>query len=162
MAEAFTKVAGEAAKDITTPALGLRVAVNGGQFLVQIVTNNVQVARELGDAAIKFGRTAITLGALYTGYSLVRPLVQTAVETAIEKGFGRLLNEGIGEPKTESLADHNSEIVQQRLEEELAKVGLRVEGLKLKIEDLDEKMEPSKKGYSGNDVKREHHWEVFI
>ena len=109
--------------------------------MVQIVTDNVQVARELGDVATTFRRTAITLGALYTGYSLMRPLVETAVQNAL----GRGLNEDIGEPETESLPDHNSEIVQQRLQDELAKVGLQVKGLKLKIEDLDEKMETSKK-----------------
>ena len=121
-----------------TEGLRLTIAVHGGQFLVEIVTRNVEIAKELG---LQFGKTAITLGALYTGYSLMRPLVQAAVEKALGNG----LNEDIGESKTESLADYGSERVQQRLEVELAKVGLQVEGLELKIEDIDEKKTPSKK-----------------
>ena len=126
MAEIFTEVE-KAGKTIATSAL--RVAY--GNIFIAIASDNVQVTTESGDFASKLGKTAITLGALYTGYSLIRPLVQSAVE----KAFGSGLNdEDIREPKTESLADYESETAHQRLEEEFAKVGLRVKGLKVKIE----------------------------
>ncbi len=122
-------------------------ATPGGPFSINISTDNVQVAKEVC-------RTVTTLGALYFGYKLMKPLI----EGAVNKGLGgerddqevRGIRPGslhvqlhcfTDERFLEVLADYESGRMKQRLLEEFSRVGIKVEGLKVEIENMVEAKE---------------------
>ena len=155
MAESFTEV-GKVAADIASRALLATVGRDdGGKFLFNIATDNVQVAREYGDVVVRvakeFANAAVKLAGIWAVCYLSRPVI----DAAIKKAFGDPRDDqNTGEPRPGSLhvqvrcftnkrfldvlADYESGRVKQRLETELAKVGLKVEGLKVDIENRDE------------------------
>ena len=138
----------------------LSVTVASGAFLININTDDVQVARdvcktitEVGestrDVARYVGITAVSLGALYLGYKLVRPLI----ETAVKRGLGGerddqevrdirpgslhvLLHCFTDERFLEVLADYESGRMKQRLQKEFSHIGIKVQGLKVEIENM--------------------------
>ena len=138
----------------------LSVTVAGGAFLININTDDVQVARDVcktitevakstQDVARYVGITAVSLGALYLGYKLARPLI----ETAITRGLGGerddqevrgirpgslhvLLHCFTDERFLEVLADYESGRMKERLQEEFSQIGIKVEGLKVEIENM--------------------------
>jgi hypothetical protein len=138
----------------------LSVTVASGAFLININTDNVQVARdvcktitEVGeftrDVARYAGITAVSLGALYLGYKLARPLI----ETAVTRGLGGerddqeirgirpgslhvLLHCFTDERFLEVLADYELGRMKERLQEEFSQIGIKVEGLKVEIENM--------------------------
>ena len=140
----------------------LSVTVACGAFLININTDNVQVARdvcktitEVGestrDVARYVGITAVSLGALYLGYTLVRPLI----ETAVTRGLGGerddqevrdirpgslhvLLHCFTDERVLQVLADYESGRMKQRLQKEFSHIGIKVQGLKVEIENMAE------------------------
>ena len=161
-------------------ALSASVAWNtvSGEVSINIVTDNVQVARDLcqtvttlgevardvtrdvcktvttlGEVARDVARdvciTAVSLGALYVGYKLVRPLI----ESAVKRGLGGerddqevrdirpgslhvLLHCFTDERFLEVLADYESGRMKERLQEEFSQIGIKVEGLKVEIENM--------------------------
>ncbi len=117
-------------------------ATPGGPFSINISTDNVQVAKEVC-------KTVTTLGALYFGYKLLKPLI----EGAVKKGLGgerddqevRGIRPGslhvqlhcfTDERFLEVLADYESGIMKERLQDGFSQVGIKVEGLKIEIENI--------------------------
>ncbi|XP_028396157.1 kinesin light chain 1-like [Dendronephthya gigantea] len=150
----------------------LRIAANAGIFNIDISTTKVEVARELCDIAREVGNTVghgvgqglglgvglgLSLGALYFGY----PALKSIIHNAITKGVGgkrddqdvRDIRKGSLRFELhcftdirflEVLADYESGRMKERLQEELSRVGIRVEGLKVKIENMEEVNEKKK------------------
>ena len=130
----------EAAKTLIVSAS----AEAGGRVSINVSTDNVEVALQLIKAAT-------TLGALYFGYELISPIVKAAVKNAL--GGDR---DDQGDPDTrpgclhvrlhcftdkrylQVLADYESGRMKERLEEEFSLVGIKVEGLKVEIENMAE------------------------
>ena len=138
----------------------LSVTVACGDFLININTDDVQVARDVCKTITEVGKstrdvvryvgiTAVSLGALYLGYKLVRPLI----ETAVTRGLGGerddqevrgirpgslhvLLHCFTDERFLEVLADYESGRMKERLQEEFSQIGIKVEGLKVEIENM--------------------------
>ena len=117
-------------------------ATPGGPFSINISTDNVQVAKEVC-------RTVTTLGALYFGYKLMKPLI----EGAVNKGLGgerddqevRGIRPGslhvqlhcfTDKRFLEVLADFESGRMKERLQDGFSQVGIKVEGLKIEIENM--------------------------
>ena len=133
----------------------LRVSTKpGGEVAINISTDNVEVALELLRVV---GKTAITLGALYVGYDLMRPVIKAAVNKALG---GERDDQGDPDIKPgslhvrlqcftderflEVLADYESGRMKERLQEEFSQVGIKVEGLKVEIENMEEVNEKKK------------------
>ena len=126
----------------------------GGEISINISTDNVEVAIQ----ALKVvGKTATTLGALYVGYELMKPLIKAAVKKALggerdDQGDpdikpGSLhvkLHCFTDERFLEVLADYESGRMEEHLQEEFSHVGIKVEGLKVKIENMEEVNETKK------------------
>ena len=119
-------------------------ATPGGPFSINISTDYVQVAKEVC-------RTVTTLGALYFGYKLMKPLI----EGAVNKGLGgerddqevRGIRPGslhvqlhcfTDERFLEVLAEYETGKMKERLQKEFSQVGIKVEGLKVEIENMEE------------------------
>ncbi len=139
----------------------------GGSASILISTGNVEVAKEvwrtvpkLGEAARDVFKTVTTLGALYTGYKLIKPLIDVAVKRALggerddqevrleERFDTHCLTD---ERYLEVLGDYESGRMKERLQEEFSQVGIKVEGLKVEIENMvevNETKESIKKRYS--------------
>ena len=120
----------------------------GGEISINISTDNVEVAIQ----ALKVvGITATTLGALYFGYDLMRSRIKAAVDKAlggerddqgdpdIKPGSLRVRLHCFTDKRfLEVLADYDSGRMGERLKEELSQVGIKVEGLKVEIENIEE------------------------
>ena len=146
MAEIFAKVG----KEAFHACVG-----SGGRFLFNIAADNVEVARELGDVAVKvtkeLGSTAVKLASIYAGYRLLSSVIDGAFKNAFG---GQRDDQEIGEPRISSLhvpvrcftderfldvlAHYESGEIKRRLENELEQGGLKVEGLTVEIENMDE------------------------
>ena len=116
----------------------------GGEFLIDISTDSIEVAKEVC-------RTAITLSALYVGYELLRPVVDAAVKKALG---GERDDQEVKDIKPGSLhvvlhcftderflavlTDYLSGKMKERLEEEFSQVGIKVKGLKVEIQNMAE------------------------
>ena len=120
----------------------------GGTFLFNVTTENAKVALQMVE---KLCTTATKLGALYVGYKLLRPIVDGAVKKALggdrddqgdpDIGAGSLhvrLHCFTDERFLEVLADYESGRMKERLREEFSKAGIKVEGLKVEIENMAE------------------------
>jgi hypothetical protein len=129
-------------------ALSANVSWNpvGGNFSINIGTDNVQVAREVCKTVTALGTT---LGALYFGYKLLKPLI----ESAVTRGLGgerddqevRGIRPGslhvrlhcfTDERFLEVLADCESGRMKECLQEEFSQIGIKVGGLKVEIENM--------------------------
>ena len=124
-----------------------------GDFSFKISTDSVEVVRELcktaGEVTHDVCKTAITLGVLYTGYKLIKPLIDVAVRRALGGERDDQEVQGI-EPGSlhvqlhcftdkrflEVLADYESGRMKERLQEEFSLVGIKVKGLKVEIENM--------------------------
>ena len=121
---------------------------SGGDFFIDISTDNAEVALDVVKEVCK---TATKLSALYVGYKLLRPVV----EGAVKKAFGGerndqevrdikpgslhvLLHCFTNKRFLEVLSDYESGRMKERLLEEFLQVGIKVEGLKVKIENMEE------------------------
>ncbi|CAB4002968.1 Hypothetical predicted protein, partial [Paramuricea clavata] len=133
----------------------LRVSVTGGGFSINITTDDVQVARDvcttLGEVARDVCKTVTTLGALYLGYKLLRPLIESAVKKClgderddtevrrIRPGSLHVLLGCLTDKRfLEVLKDYESGKMKERLQEEFSQIGIKVEGLKVEIENMAE------------------------
>ena len=124
----------------------------GGRYHFSIVTENVEVARELGEAAerivnILCKTAALTIATCY----VAMPIIGLAIKNAFG---GDREDQDIGDPTIgslhvqvrcftderflEVLADYESGEIKHRLEKELVDVGIKVEGLRIGIENMDE------------------------
>ncbi|XP_028406666.1 uncharacterized protein LOC114529115 isoform X2 [Dendronephthya gigantea] len=143
MAEAFS-AAGE--------ALRATASVTGGKFVITIGTDSVEVAKEVTkEVCGTITKLGLGLGALYAGYSLLKPLVDTAVKKALggdrDDQDARDIRPGClhvdlhcltDKRFLEVLEDYESGKMKERLQEELSLVGIKVEGMKVKIENMEE------------------------
>ncbi len=146
------------AGSISEPGKALIVDVSGnvpggGSFSIKIITDNVEVAKEVWRTVAKVGeatfKIAGTLGVLYGGYKLLRPII----EGAVKRGFGGerddqevrrfdtgslhvLLYCSTDERYLEVLEEYESGRMKERLLEEFSLVGIKVEGLKVEIENM--------------------------
>ncbi|CAB4028839.1 Hypothetical predicted protein [Paramuricea clavata] len=135
MAESFSG-AGEALRAIVSwnPV--------GGEFAINISTDNVEVAREVC-------KTVTTLGALYIGYQLIRPLIEGAVRNGLGGERDDQEVRGIrpgslhvrlhcftDERFLAVLADYESGRIKERLQDEFSQIGIKVEGLKVEIKNM--------------------------
>jgi hypothetical protein len=134
MAESFSEVG---------KALRASISCNfpgGGEFSINIGTDNVQVVQGML-------KTVTTLGALYFGYKLLKPLVESAVKNGLggerddqeirgirPGSLHVLLHCFTDERFLEVLADYESGRMKERLQDEFSQVGFKVEGLKVVIE----------------------------
>ena len=120
-----------------------------------IKADNVKVARELGDVAVRvvqeLGSTSVKLGTIYAGYQLAKPPIDAAVTSAfggprddqedpeIRPGCLHVLLRCLTDKRfLEVLEDYESGTTKQRLQKELSQVGFEVEGLKIEIENMEE------------------------
>ena len=121
----------------------------GGEFSFNITTDNVQVAQYLLGTVRVVSRAVVTLGGLYFGYRLLKPLIKSAVEKClggarndqefrgIRPGSLRVqLHCSTDERFLEVLADYESGRMKERLQKEFLQVGIKVEGLKVEIENM--------------------------
>ena len=135
--------------------VSIELGATGGSIVFKITTDNVELAEKLGDAAERVikesGTVAVTLAAIYVGYNMFKPIIKAAITNV----FGSQRDDqDVGEPKPgslhvllrcftderflEVLADYESGGVKQRLQKELADAGLKAEGLKVEIENMEE------------------------
>ena len=126
---------------------------SGGDLLIDISTDNVEVTKILC-------KTAITLSALYVGYQLFKPVVDAAVNKAlggerddqevkdIKPGsLHILLHCSTDERFLEVLTDYESGKMKERLEEEFSQAGIKVKGLVVTIKNIAEANETKKAIY---------------
>ena len=143
LGEVTRDVARDVCKTVTT--LG-EVTRDVARDVCKTVTTLWEVTRDVArDACI----TAVSLGALYLDYKLVRPLI----ETAVKRGLGGerddqevrdirpgslhvLLHCLTDERFLEVLADYESGRMEERLQEKFSQIGIKVEGLKVEIENM--------------------------
>ena len=133
----------------------------GGEFLIDISTDNVEVAKQVC-------RAATTLSALYVGYKLLRPVVKGAVKKALggERDDQEVKDIKLGslhvahcftdERFLEVLTDYESGKMDKSLQEEFSQAGIKVKGLKVKIQNMAEVNEIKEAIYKRNhceDVK---------
>ncbi|CAB4003060.1 Hypothetical predicted protein [Paramuricea clavata] len=160
MAESLSEVR-KAVQDVACHALQASIShAGGGRFSFIVSTDNVQVANSVC-------QTAVTLGAIYAGYHLLKPLVDAAV-TKVLGGENRD-DQHIGEIKPgslhvllccftderflEVLADYGSGGIKERLQQEFSQIGIKTEELKVEVENIEEVMETKetiKKRYESN------------
>ena len=126
----------------------------GGEISINISTDNVEVALQ----ALKVvGITATTLGALYVGYDLMRLRIKAAVKKAaggerddqadpdIKPGSLHVKLHCLTDERfLEVFADYESGRMKERLQEEFSQIGIKVKGLKVEIENVEEVNETKK------------------
>ena len=128
---------------------GRTLAINatmssGGDISINISTDSVEVANLVCKAGI-------TLGALYFGYKLATPLVNSVIKKALggerddqevqDISRGSLLVKlhcFTDERFLEVLGYYESGEMKKRFEEEFSQAGIKVEGLRVKIENVEE------------------------
>ncbi|XP_028413807.1 uncharacterized protein LOC114536655 [Dendronephthya gigantea] len=123
------------------------ITLFGGIFLIGVSTDNVEVAKTLG---IGLG-IGLGLGTVYVGYNSLKPIIEGAVKKSVggerDDQDVRDIRPGslhfelhcfTDERFLEVLADYESGKMKERLHEELSLVGIKVEGLKVKIENMEE------------------------
>ena len=120
----------------------------GGEISFKISTTDVQV---VGDIVRDVGRIAITLGTIYVGYQLLKPLV----ESAVAKGFGGerddqeirgirpgslivLLHCLTDERFLDVLDDYECGRLKDRLMKEFLGIGIEIKEMKVEILNMEE------------------------
>ena len=143
MAESLGEV-GMAAQNIAGQAVHVGVAYGGGNISITISSNSAQSVR---DVCI----TAVTLGAIYAGYKLIAK----AIDGAVSRGLGGerddqeirdvrpgslhvLLDCFTDQRLLEVLDDFECGTMKERLEKEFLEIGIKLEGLRVKIDNIEE------------------------
>ena len=143
MAESLGEV-GMAARNIAGQAVHVAVAYGGGNVSITISSNSAQSVR---DVCI----TAVTLGAIYAGYKLIA----RAIDGAVSRGLGGerddqeirdvrpgslhvLLDCFTDQRLLEVLDDFDCGTMKERLEKEFLEIGIKLEGLQVKIDNIEE------------------------
>ncbi len=124
------------------------VIAGGGEISFKISTTDVQVVR---DIVRDVGRIAITLGTIYAGYQLLKPLV----ESAVAGGFGGerddqeirgirpgslivLLHCLTDERFLEVIDDYECGGLKDRLMKEFLEIGIEIKEMKVEILNMEE------------------------
>ena len=139
----------------------LRCSASGGIFEINVSTSNLEVAREIVREVGQTVRTVgqglglgigigVGLGALYFGYTSLRSIIHRAIVKGvggerddqevcdIRKGSLHVVLHCFTDIRfLEVLADYESGRMKERLQEELSLVGIKVEGLKVNIENME-------------------------
>ena len=115
---------------------------SGGDLLIDITTDSVEVAKDVSKAAIK-------LSALYIGYQLLRPVIDAAVKKAlggerddqevkdIKPGsLHVVLHCFTDERFLQVLTDYESGKMKDRFQKEFLQAGIKVKGLKVEIQNM--------------------------
>ena len=126
----------------------IRIIAWWGNIAIEIEIENVEVAQGVIE---NIRIAAPTLCALYLGYRLLRPIVDGVVRRGlggeredqvigdIRPGSLHVLLRCLTEERfLEVLEDYESGRMKERLQEEFSQVGIKVEGLKVKIENMEE------------------------
>jgi hypothetical protein len=119
-----------------------------GDLSFNISTTNVQVAKYIVGTVCG---TVVTLGSLYAGYHLMKPLIEGAVKRAfggerddqeirdIKPGsLNVLLHCLTVERFLEVLEDYECGRLKERLQEEFLRTGITIEGVKVEILNMEE------------------------
>ena len=135
----FSEV-GQAAQAVAQQTLRATLKYSaGGDLELTISTSGINVVR---DVCV----TAVTLGAIYTGYQLLKPLIIDAVTTAFggERDDQEIRNIRLGslivlihcftdERFLEILQDYENGKLKERLEKEFSKIYFHVKEMKVQI-----------------------------
>jgi hypothetical protein len=139
-------------------AFSFAVSTSSVLVVKEICGAVVGVTKELGGAnanAVEITKevcgATVTLALIYTGYQLLRPFIDGAVKKAlggerkdqkvedIKPGSLHVLFRCFTDERfLEVLADFESGGIDERLQKEFSEVGIEVEGLKVKIENMEE------------------------
>ena len=128
---------------------GASITLPGGfEFFINISSDNVEVASQVVKGACK---AVTTLGALYLGYKSVRFIIHTAVKKGLggkrdDQEVGDIMPGSLhvrlhcftDERFLEVFADYQSGKMKERLQKEFSQVGIKVEGLKVEIQNMEE------------------------
>ena len=131
---------GHGAQEVAQQALRATLKYTaGGDIELTISTSGVNVVRDVC-------LTAVTLGAIYSGYQLLRPLIIDAVTTAFggERDDQEIRNIRPGslivlihcftdERFLEILQDYENDKLKERLEKEFSKINFHVKEVKVRI-----------------------------
>ena len=140
------------AESVASDALRVGVSVTSHKFEFHISTDSVEVARELLGKEAASSSSGITedgtLGALY---EMLRPVIDGVVKRSfggerddqrdpdIKPGSLRVLLHCLTDERfLEVLEDYESGKMQERLQEEFSKAGIKVTGLKVEIRNTEE------------------------
>ena len=141
MAESLGE-AGKVAQAMAGQAIG--VSFTGGSFSFTFISSSAQSVRDVCIAAV-------TLGTIYAGYKLIAK----AIDGAISRGLGGerddqeirdikpgslrvLLHCFTDQRFLEVLKDFESGTMKDRLEKEFLEIGIKLEGLKVEIDNIEE------------------------
>ena len=150
MAESLSEV-GKAAGH----AIAGQISYNGGNISITISSNSAQSVRDLCI-------TAVTLGAIYAGYKLIAIKVDGAVSRVlggerddqeirdIKPGSLRILLHCLTDQRfLEVLKDFECGTMKERLEKEFLEIGIKLEGLKVEIDNIEEVKKRKEQMYEG-------------
>jgi hypothetical protein len=155
-----------AAQNIIDQVLNFVLTADKVEVTRQLLNATVEITNVVCDTAVSLaerlggehtvqlarvaGRTVVSLGALYAGHDLLKLLINAATRNGFggERGDQNVeINEGslhvrlgcfTNERFLEVLADYESGRIKERLQKEFSNVGIEVEGLKVKIENMKE------------------------
>ncbi|CAB3978578.1 GTP-binding YPT6 [Paramuricea clavata] len=140
---------GQAVQSVAKEALSASLKYSkGGDLSINISTTDVQVVRDVVGTVCT---TVVTLGALYAGYHLMKPLIEGAVKRAfggerddqefrdIKPGSLNVLLHCLTDERfLEVLEDYESGELKKRLQEEFLLAGIKIEGIKVEILNMEE------------------------
>ena len=143
MDEALADV-GEAAQDIAGQAIHTRFLATGVEFSITISSHSAQSVKELCI-------TAVTLGAIYAGYKLIARKIDGAISRVLggerdDQEIRDIRSDGpnvslrcfTDQRVVEVLGDFERGTMKERLENEFSEIGIEVEGLQVKIDNIEE------------------------
>ena len=133
----------------------LRVNLSWGNIAIKISTDYVEVAQEvlktIRETVRDVSKAAIALGGLYLLYKLLPSIIDCVVRSSLGGERG---DQEIGDIRPGSLhvllrclteerflevfEDYESGRMKERLQEEFSQAGIKVEGLKVEIENMEE------------------------
>ena len=147
--------------DAANPVLRATITL-GGSIHIDVSTNSVEVAKELinkldGKAVSRGLGVGLALGGLalgglgaLLGYKYLKPLIEDAVrrsfggerddqEFHVRAGSLHILLKCFTDERfLEVLADYGSGRIKERLQKEFLDIGIKTEGLEMKIENVEE------------------------
>ena len=150
MAESLSEV-GKAAGH----AIAGQISCSGGKISITISSNSAQSVRDLCI-------TAVTLGAIYAGYKLIAKKMDGAVSRGlggerddqeirdIKPGSLRILLHCLTDQRfLDVLDDFECGKMKKRLEKEFLEIGIKLEGLKVEIDNIEEVKKRKEQMYEG-------------
>ena len=164
---------GEAVQGVAKEALfaSLKYVTKGGDLTINISTTDVQVVKDVVGDVVKdvvgnVCTTAVKLGALYAGYKLMKHLIDGAVKRAFggerddqeirdtkPGSLNVLLHCLTDERFLEVLEDCECGRLKKHLQEEFLQAGIKIEGVKVEILNMEE-VDKTKKAINERYVKK--------